>query len=158
MSATHCKTLLQHTLLHTATCCNTQGHCCNALCYTLQDAATHCKTLLQHTLLYTATCCNTLQHAATHTDTACPGVIIAVCCSVLQCVAVCCSVLQGVAVYNNVCCSVCCSSVLQCEMEQCDAVCGKTIITNDSATHYSKLQLTPQRTAATHTATRCNTQ
>jgi len=33
-------------------------------------------------------------------------IVIAVCCSVLQCVAVCCSVLQCVAVCVVVCCSV----------------------------------------------------
>ena len=41
--------------------------------------------------------------------------IVAVCCSVLQCVAVCCSVLEGVAVCCSVlqCVAACCS-VLQC--------------------------------------------
>ena len=71
----------------------------------IPDAVTHCNSL-QHT----ATHCNTLQHTTTHCNTLCwvhkdgglrPGgkiSILAVCCSVLQCVAVCCSVLQCVAV------------------------------------------------------------
>ena len=55
--------MLQHTMQHTATHCNT-----------LQHTATHCNTL-QHTAAYsntlqhTATHCNTLQHTATHCNT-----------------------------------------------------------------------------------------
>jgi len=52
---THCNTLQQYTIQHTATHCNT-----------LQHTAPHCNTLQQHTIQHTATHCNTLQHTATH--------------------------------------------------------------------------------------------
>jgi len=70
-------------------------------------------------------------------------VVVAVCCSVLQCVAVCCSVLQCVAVasydviQHHVVVAVCCS-VLQCvavccSVLQCVAVCCSRVIRRDTA-------------------------
>jgi len=98
-----------------------------------------------NTRQHTATNCNTLQHTATHARV--PEIsigsdcaryrasfsaslsflfpvridpLVAMCCSVLQCVAVYCSMLQCVAVCCSVlqCVAVCCS-VLQCVARQC---------------------------------------
>jgi len=68
-----------------------------------------------------AVCCSVLQCVAVFRVAVCRSVsqCVAVCCSVLQCVAVCCSVLQCVTVCCSVlqCVAVCCSAL------QCVAVC-----------------------------------
>jgi len=58
----HAGTAHCNTLQHTATHCRTLGQHTATHCNTLQHTATHCRTLGQHT----ATHCNTLQHTATH--------------------------------------------------------------------------------------------
>jgi len=116
------RTILCHTLRHTAARCNTltriATHCSTlqSHCSTLQHTATHCNALHHAaiTLQHTATHCSTLQHTATHrliggstkeetnvtSRALSPGWLsnslcnMCVSCSVLQCAAVCRSVLQ----------------------------------------------------------------
>jgi len=90
---------------------------CCSVCRVLQCVAV-CSSVLQHV----AVCCNVVTSIRIVVLRSCHKVllnpmyvIIAVCCSVLQCVAVCCSVLQRVAL----CCRLLqgvatCCSVLQC--------------------------------------------
>ena len=121
-TATHC-TGLQHTAIyctgavgepplvqHTATLCNTLQHTA-MLCNTLQHTATDCNTL-QHTSQVLLESHQLRMIAATSAArsicSAClpvmhwnhNPVIVAACCSVLQCAAVCCSVSQRVTVHS----------------------------------------------------------
>ena len=115
--------------------------CCSVLQYV-------CCSMLQRFIQYGAVCCSDLFFVDMIYFLVMAGVcytcgmsfsvlqcVVAVCCSVLQCMAVCCSVLQCVAVYGGVlqCVAVCCSvcyvhtcgmscSVLQCVVAVCCSV------------------------------------
>jgi len=112
--------------------------CCSVLQYV-------CCSMLQRFIQYGAVCCSDLFFVDMIYFLVMAGVcytcgmsfsvlqcVVAVCCSVLQCMAVCCSVLQCVAVcamcIHAACPVVCCSVLLQCvavccSVLQCVAVC-----------------------------------